>query len=89
VESGKKGFSVNSMYKKKMEDQVLIPYKFLCKSKLPQRIKIFFWLVVRNKILTKDNLKKRNWNGSLDSVGLMNLSIICSFIAPLRSIYGE
>jgi hypothetical protein len=44
----------------------LIPYKFLWKSKLPQKIKIFFWLVVRNKILTKDNLKKRNWNGFLE-----------------------
>jgi hypothetical protein len=63
---GRKGFSVNSIYKNKMEDQVLIPYKFLWKSKLPQKIKIFIWLVVRNKILTKDNLKKRNWNGSLE-----------------------
>jgi hypothetical protein len=63
---GRKGFSVNSIYKKKMEDQVLIPYNFLWKSKLPQKIKIFFWLVVRNKILTKNNMKKRNWNGSLE-----------------------
>jgi hypothetical protein len=45
-------------------DQVSVPYKFLWKSKLPQKIKIFIWLVVRNKILTKDNLKKRNWKGS-------------------------
>jgi hypothetical protein len=66
VASGKKGFSVNSMYKKKMEDQVLIPYKFLWKSKLPHKIKVFFWLVVRNKILTRDNLKKRSWIGSTD-----------------------
>jgi hypothetical protein len=63
---GKKGFSVNSMYKKKMEDQVLIPYKFLWKSKLPHKIKVLFWLVARNKILTRDNLMKRNWIGSLD-----------------------
>jgi hypothetical protein len=60
----KKGFSVNSFYKKKVNDQVAVTYKFLWKSKLPQKIKIFIWLVVRNKILTKDNLKKRNWNGS-------------------------
>lgn len=63
---GKKVFSVNSLYKKKVMDQVSIPYKFLWKSKLPQKIKIFIWLVVRNKILTKDNLKKRNCNGSLE-----------------------
>jgi hypothetical protein len=66
VDSGKKGFSINSLYKKKMEDQILIPYKFLWKSKLPHKIKVFFWLVVRNKILTKDNLKKRSWIGSLN-----------------------
>jgi hypothetical protein len=63
---GKKGFSVNSLYKKKISDQVAVSYKFLWKSKLPQKIKIFIWLVVRNKILTKDNLKKRNWKGSQD-----------------------
>jgi hypothetical protein len=57
---GSKGFSVNSLYKKKMMDQAYTPYKFLWKSKLPQKIKVFMWLVVRNKILTKDNLKKRN-----------------------------
>jgi hypothetical protein len=28
------------------------------RSKLPHKIKVFLWLVVRNKILTKDNLKK-------------------------------
>ena len=60
----KKVFSVNSLYKRNVMDQVSVPYKFLWKSKLPQKIKIFIWLVVRNKILTKDNLKKRNWNGS-------------------------
>jgi hypothetical protein len=63
---GNKGFSVNSLYRKKMENQSLIPYKFLWKSKLPHKIKVFFWLVVRNKILTKDNLRKRCWIGSLN-----------------------
>jgi hypothetical protein len=63
---GKKGFSVNSLYKKKMCNQVVVPHRFLWKSKLPHKIKVFIWLVVRNKILTKDNLKKRNWHGSWD-----------------------
>jgi hypothetical protein len=41
----KKGFSVNSLYKKKVNDQVSVPYKFLWKSKLPQKIKILSgWL---------------------------------------------
>jgi hypothetical protein len=53
---GNKSFSVNSLYRKKMENQSLIPYKFLWKSKLPHKIKVFFWLVVRNKILTKKKM---------------------------------
>jgi hypothetical protein len=63
---GNKGFSVNSLYKNKMSDQVAVPYRFLWKSKLPHKIKVFIWLVVRNKILTKDNFKKRNRHGSGD-----------------------
>jgi hypothetical protein len=56
---GNKGFSVNSWYKTKMSDQVAVPCRFLWKSKLPHKIKVFIWLVLRNKILTKDNLKKK------------------------------
>ena len=55
---GKKGFFVNSLYRKKMCDHVCVPYRFLWKTKLPYKIKVFLYLVVRNKILTKDNLKK-------------------------------
>jgi hypothetical protein len=35
---------------------------------LPHKIKVFLWLVLKNKILTKDNLRKRNWQDSLDCV---------------------
>jgi hypothetical protein len=56
---GNKGFTVNSLYKKNLIDQAVVPYRLLWKSKLPQKIKVFIWLVVRNKILTKDNLKKK------------------------------
>ena len=88
---GKKGFSVNSLYKKKVMDQVSVPYKFLWKSKLPQKIKIFIWLVVRNKILTKDNLKKRNWNGSQECCfcGVDESIDHLFFTVPLRDICGE
>ncbi|WVZ67862.1 hypothetical protein U9M48_016884 [Paspalum notatum var. saurae] len=37
-------------------------YNFL-KLKLPLKIKIFVWFLMKGVILTKDNLKKRNWNG--------------------------
>ena len=32
--------------------------------KVPLKIKIFMWFLHRQVILTKDNLAKRNWNGS-------------------------
>jgi hypothetical protein len=73
---GNKGFTVNSLYKKNLIDQVKVPYRFLWKSKLPQKIKVFIWLVITNKILTKDNLKKRNWKGSSE----------CCFCGGLESI---
>jgi hypothetical protein len=73
---GNKGFTVNSLYKKNSIDQATVPYRFLWKSKLPQKIKVFIWLVVRNKILTKDNLKKRSWHGSSE----------CCFCGGLESI---
>jgi hypothetical protein len=38
--------------------------KYLWKMKVPLKIKIFMWFVHRKEILTKDNLIKRNWQGS-------------------------
>jgi hypothetical protein len=73
---GNKGFTVNSLYKKNSIDQATVPYRFMWKSKLPQKIKVFIWLVVRNKILTKDNMKKRSWHGSSE----------CCFCGGLESI---
>jgi hypothetical protein len=32
--------------------------------KVPLKIKIFMWFLHRREILTKDNLVKRNWQGS-------------------------
>ena len=39
------------------------PYKFMWKTKIPQKIKIFLWLAIRNSILTKVNLVRRGWKG--------------------------
>ncbi len=35
--------------------------KKIWKFKIPLKIKIFLWLVLKNRILTKDNLFKRGW----------------------------
>jgi hypothetical protein len=49
-----------------MVDSNIAPYNsYLWKTKIPLKIKIFLWLLYREKILTKDNLVKRNWNGNV------------------------
>jgi hypothetical protein len=63
---GNKGFSVNSFYKKIKCAQIPVPSSFLWKNRLPYKIKAFLWLVRHKKILTKDNLFKKNWRGNLD-----------------------
>jgi hypothetical protein len=65
---GNKGFSVKSLYKESKCAQVTVPSNFLWKTRLSHKIKAFLWLVVHKKILTKDNLAKRNWKGNLDYV---------------------
>lgn len=40
---------------------VEFPYKKLLKFRVPLKSRIFIWLTVKNKILTKDNLYKRDW----------------------------
>jgi hypothetical protein len=54
-------FSVKSMYSFLVAKKVNFPYKSMWTLKLPLRIKVFCWLVIKNRILTKENLKKRGW----------------------------
>ena len=57
-------FSVHSMYAALMDEISLPINKPLWKLKIPLKVKVFIWLLHRGVILTKDNLAKRNWNGS-------------------------
>jgi hypothetical protein len=41
------------------------PQKFLWKIKIPMKVRIFLWEVLKNSILTKDNLLKRGWTGNV------------------------
>jgi hypothetical protein len=38
--------------------------KWIWKAKFPLKIKIFMWRLFRDAIMTRDNLKKRDWPGS-------------------------
>jgi hypothetical protein len=38
--------------------------KFLWKIKIPLKVRIFLWEILKNSILIKDNLLKRGWTGN-------------------------
>jgi hypothetical protein len=47
-----------------LNDNTVFLRKYIWKMKVPLKIRIFMWFVYQKEILTKDNLKKRNWQGS-------------------------
>jgi hypothetical protein len=57
-------FTLKSMYLDLLDDQTKYLCKYIWKIKVPLKIKIFMWFLHRKVILTKDNLAKRNWEGS-------------------------
>lgn len=58
-------FTVKSLYTFLQDSGVtetkLVP---IWKIKIPLKVKFFCWLVVRRKVLMKDNLLKRGWLGA-------------------------
>ena len=58
-------FTVRSMYLHEMNQHAPFRHKLIWKLKIPLNIKIFFWYLQRGVILTKDNLVRKNWKGSL------------------------
>ena len=78
-------FSVKSIYNVMIINDIGYPHKFMWKARIPQKIKIFLWLTLRNSILTKDNLVRSGWKGSVKcdfcgDVGTVDhLFIFCLF----------
>lgn len=61
---GKKGrFTVKSVYNGLTKNENGIFHRRIWKGKIPAKIKIFLWLMSSNALLTKDNLRRRNWQG--------------------------
>ena len=58
-------FSVKSMYEDLMNGHTRFLKTYLWKLKIPLKIKIFIWFLNRKVLLTKYNLAKRNWKGSI------------------------
>jgi hypothetical protein len=61
-------FSVGSLYRKIITLGLKFPHKFLWKTKVPAKIKVFLWLVNRKSILTRDTLLKKGWKGGKECV---------------------
>ena len=57
-------FTVKSMYLDVINSSSIPNSKNVWHVKVPLRVKVFMWFVHKQVILTKDNLIKRNWNGS-------------------------
>ena len=59
--------------------------------KVPAKIKIFLWLVMWNRTLTKDNLRKKGWEGSNQCMFCASDESICHlfFLCPVaRLLWG-
>lgn len=56
-------FSVKSIYDGLSSSEQGLYHKVIWKGKIPAEIKIFLWLLSNNAIITKENLRKRNWQG--------------------------
>jgi len=56
-------FSTKSVYEHISHRSCRGDFKHIWKSRLPYKIKIFTWLVENKVVLTRDNLKRKNWPG--------------------------
>jgi hypothetical protein len=59
-------FTVKYVYEHLTKRDEGISYSRVWRAKLPEKIKVFMWLVEQRSILTKDNMKKRNRQGDPD-----------------------
>lgn len=73
-------FSVKLAYKLTIEDSVSEPaalWNFLWRLCLPQRVKMFVWIVLKEKIITNHERLKRHFT--------MDAFYICCFLYQLRN----
>jgi hypothetical protein len=55
-------FRVKDLYLQ-MRVEGSFPQKFLWKTKIPMKVGIFLWLMIKCSVLTKDNLLRKGWTG--------------------------
>ena len=59
-----------SVYNALTRSSTGIYHKRIWKGKISEKVKIFLWLMSNEAILTKDNMRKRKWQGDLSCVFL-------------------
>ena len=47
-----------------LKSSLVVGFKGIWKLRMPTKIKIFLWLMIKNSILTKDSLIRRGWTGN-------------------------
>ena len=74
-------------------DAPVINNKHIWKMRVPFKIKIFTWYLLRGVVVTRDNLVKRNWQGSTKCClcrhdeNINDLFYQCKFACFLRRKY--
>jgi hypothetical protein len=58
-------FTVRSMYRTLIMPHITPKRHPISKLRIPLKIKVFMWYLIKNIVLTKDNLAKKQWKGSL------------------------
>ena len=84
-------FSVRSMYRAITTTNIIPHNHIIWKLKLPLKIKIFMWYLIKRVTLTKDNLARRRWKWSLKCC-YCNLDETIQhlfFIATMLNSYGD
>jgi hypothetical protein len=61
------------MYLALINNEMVIQNNMIWRLKIPLKIKIFMWYMYKEVVLTKDNLARRNWNGGLVCLLLIDL----------------
>jgi hypothetical protein len=62
--SKSKSFTVKSVYEHLTSNGSGNDYRSTWKARIPEKTKLFMWLVEHKSILTKDNMLRRKWKGN-------------------------
>lgn len=87
-------FSVKSFYNSLRNQSFCFPFRFIWGVRLPLRVKIFLWLVLKGRILTKDNLLHQGWSGDKACVfcgmdeNINHLFLVCPLSKFIWNIVG-